>query len=870
GGLSDLFGASDLQAGGGLGAEGLGGLGTKGIGSGRSGYGSGVGRLGARGNGAVARVGESLVLGSLDKRVIQAVVKRHLNQIRYCYVRELNRRPDLRGKLTMRFMIGADGYVRQATVKTTSIQNDAVGDCVRGRLLRMRFPERPGGEMVMVSYPFLFSPDGSSDWGPSYDVVRTFPRGMLRTSNGARHDFRSTVHFDPRITTGADGTAEVSFVVSDAVTTFRISAEGVGGGHAGRVEEELHSTRPFALDVVLPTEVSFGDRVLMPVRLRNRTDDRLQVVLDTDLEAPLVAEDGTGNQSFGMPRADGRTTYVPVSVPDVAGEATVRVAAAADGLQDEVVHTVRVAPRGFPHRVTEAGELQRVARHTITIDDALPGSIDARLSLYPNPLSTLMDGMESMVGWPGGCFEQTSSTNYPNVLILRHLERTDRHGALQMDRTEVLRSGYERLVGYQVDSGGFETFGRGPGKEALSAYGLLQFADMRTVFSEVSPAMVERDVRYLLAARDGSGGYRASGASSHQWGAAPASLTNAFITWALLETGHLTDGTEVGLARQRAETESDPYALSLSVLALQHADPAAAEVAAGRLAAMQQADGSFVGAATSVVGSGGRDLLVETTALAVLALNRATGEAAGVRRGASWLASARRGHGWGATQATVLALKALDAVARQSADPHAGWVQVRVDGKAVGTLQWTGTETSGVQLDLASVLPAGTHEVELVAEVPLHEPVPYSLDATWRRDTPLDAPEAPLTLTTEWSATEVSLGSPVRLVARVQNVSDAEVASPIARIGLPAGVRAETRQLEALRAEGTIAFFETRPREVILYWEGFAPDQQTTVRLDLVSEVPGRFAAPPSVVHPYYDSDAKRWTAGAKLTIRPG
>jgi hypothetical protein len=77
-------------------ADGIGGLGTKGRGSGASGYGSGGGNFGAKGEGGIGRIGgDPIILGALDKSLIDAVIKRNMNQIRYCYQRELTKQPEL-------------------------------------------------------------------------------------------------------------------------------------------------------------------------------------------------------------------------------------------------------------------------------------------------------------------------------------------------------------------------------------------------------------------------------------------------------------------------------------------------------------------------------------------------------------------------------------------------------------------------------------------------------------------------------------------------------------------------------------------------------------------------------------------------------
>ena len=54
-------------------------------------------------------------------------------------------------------------------------------------------------------------------------------------------------------------------------------------------------------------------------------------------------------------------------------------------------------------------------------DTLVRGSLRAELRLYPSPLATLADGLQGMLREPHGCFEQTSSTNYPNVMALQYM-----------------------------------------------------------------------------------------------------------------------------------------------------------------------------------------------------------------------------------------------------------------------------------------------------------------------------------------------------------------------------------------------------------------------------------------------------------------
>jgi len=153
------LGSRGSGLGGGGSAEGLGGLGTKGSGSGRSGFGKGGGDFGAKGEGGLsARRGNPIIMGALDRSLIDEVIKRKMRQIRYCYQRELAKDPSMAGKVVIGFTIAGNGSVSKANVKSSTLGASTVEKCVVDRFYQMQFPEPKGGGIVLVSYPFIFSP----------------------------------------------------------------------------------------------------------------------------------------------------------------------------------------------------------------------------------------------------------------------------------------------------------------------------------------------------------------------------------------------------------------------------------------------------------------------------------------------------------------------------------------------------------------------------------------------------------------------------------------------------------------------------------------------------------------------------------------
>lgn len=133
-----------------------GGISTSGRGGGNSGY--GTGGLGGKVGVKVIPGGEGEAFsGTIDKEAIRRVIRANERIIRACYERELNRTPDLVGKLTVEFDIGEKGVVLRAAVKVNELGNRAVAECLTSRLKTWRFPEPPTNEVVTVAYPFAFS-----------------------------------------------------------------------------------------------------------------------------------------------------------------------------------------------------------------------------------------------------------------------------------------------------------------------------------------------------------------------------------------------------------------------------------------------------------------------------------------------------------------------------------------------------------------------------------------------------------------------------------------------------------------------------------------------------------------------------------------
>ncbi len=95
--------------------------------------------------------------GEPDMPRIQKLFQSRFAEVKRCYEAELQRHPDAKGKLTLRFTIVESGALRDVTVARSTFERPDVPSCVAEVVRRWRTPFRPS-DPVEVEYPFRFSP----------------------------------------------------------------------------------------------------------------------------------------------------------------------------------------------------------------------------------------------------------------------------------------------------------------------------------------------------------------------------------------------------------------------------------------------------------------------------------------------------------------------------------------------------------------------------------------------------------------------------------------------------------------------------------------------------------------------------------------
>lgn len=682
-----------------------------------------------------------------------------------------------------------------------------------------------------------------------------------------RRNFPETLFVEPALIVGGDGEARLTIPLADSITTWRISALANSvAGLLGSTDAGLRVFQDFFVDVAFPATLTRGDEYAVPVAVYNYLDRPQTVRLEVQ-QAEWLTVLGDANPTIQLAAGEVGGLRIPVRVNDV-GLHGLTVIARGETLSDGVERTVRVMPDGELFERAESGALEAEVTRTVQVPaEAVPGSGNVFVKLYPGVVSQVVDGMDGILQMPSGCFEQTSSTTWPNVLVAAYLATGENPDPEIMLRAmEYINTGYQRLLTFEVDGGGFEWFGQPPSHTVLTAYGLLEFTDMARV-RQVDEGMMARTRAWLIA-QQGADGHWIAARGFDETGQLtdPVSIT-AYVAFALAAAGER--GPSMALARDFLRGSVDQmgtYSLALTAnfLTAWGGDAALSGRVFDRLATAIEAQlDEDVGQhwetdeQTTTYGNG-PSAWIETTALATHALLVSRTHPQLAEKALAWLVTQKSpGGAWGSTAGTVWTIKSLLAAAGGGRDATAdATVRVLLDGVERGQFRIDGTNSDVMrQADLSAWLTPGAEQtvtLQVDGTAKLNYGVITRHYMPWAGPPPGDGP---LHIAVSYDRTTLSVDDTVTATVAISNDDAAYADMVMVDLGIPPGFDLVTADLEALRAAGTIARFETTQRQLILYFTRVEAGEPLTFTYRLVARDPVRAEAPPSRIYSYYNPE---------------
>jgi 5-hydroxyisourate hydrolase-like protein (transthyretin family) len=680
-----------------------------------------------------------------------------------------------------------------------------------------------------------------------------------------REYFPETFIFEPALITDAHGKATLSVMMPDAITTWRVTAFASSQvGELGSTLSQIRVFQDFFVDIDLPVALTKGDEISIPVALYNylprqqkirlvlEHDDWFEIIEDEELEATLAKDEVS-------------VVYFPIKVNKI-GYHSMLVRAYGEVKSDAIKRTISIVPDGKRFEQIISDRIEGDVSKTIAFPDNAIGEANAAfVKIFPGIYSQIVEGLDNLFQMPFGCFEQTTSVTYPNILILDYLRQTEQiKPEIEMAAEEYISIGYQRLLSFEVQSGGFSWFGDAPANRVLTAYGLMEFNDMAKVY-EIDERLITRTTQWLKDQQNKDGSWSPDEQYCHaeSWTRIQKNeiLPTAYICWALADIGE--QGSEVSRGLQflknNMKAAKDPYILALIANAFVAAEPKSettTEVLKELVAMAKEQDGAVYWESNipSVTFSRGNGADIEATGLATYALIKSGKYSDVVSKALTYLIRSKDARGvWYTTQGTVIALRSLVAALGGSAEEVDAQIAVALNGKEIKKLKITDENADLMhQIDLTEFLEK-TNEVSITVQGEgnfMYEIV-NAYYIPWK-ELPRPA-QPPFTINVDYDRTQLTINDMVDVDVEVRLNRAGTAQMVMVDLGIPPGFEVQTPSLNELVGK-KIQKYSLTPRQLIIYLDEVDSKKPVRLSYSIKAKYPIKAKIRASRVYEYYNT----------------
>ena len=679
-----------------------------------------------------------------------------------------------------------------------------------------------------------------------------------------RQFFPETWLWLPDLLTETDGTAQIDLNAPDSITTWRLHALSTSDNGVGIAESALLVFQEFFGEPDLPYAVTRGEQFPVRVQIFNYLDVEQLVrvelaeadwfdLLEEPVQEITVKANSVSLASFLIqPKKLGRNML----------EVTLRSPLRADAVRKELL----VEPEGTRRERIENGMIR--AGEKITLDANMPsyiveGSGKLLLSITPSLVAQTINGMDDLLNMPYGCGEQNMMFFSTDVEILRYLDATGQLAPeIRAKAEHFITCGYQRQLTYRRADGSFSAFGDSDqsGSLWLTAFVLNSFSGAQDVHT-IDETVLAEAASWIVDHQKDDGSWEPVGFIHHKemiGGMSGNFALTGFVTIALAEYGSAAqqalDKALQYLEDNVSSAQDDAYALAIAALAFARVgNDTAADAAIARLLEIAISDGD---------GIHWKPYPIETTAYAALAMiARENAQANGAIK---WLSLQQNSKGgFGSTQDTVMALKALMTAARtQSRNVNLTVVAKSADGTKLAEISVDPNNFDVLQI---AELPQ-TDTVELgakgIGEVRFQLVRRFNVfiaDETICRD---------MSLEVTYDANNVEVDDIVNVTAIVRYFGlMGSTGMMIVDVGVPTGFAVVQETLDALVDAGKVSKVEVAGRKVIFYVDEMAPGEARTLNFQVKARFPVRAIIPDSKAYLYYDPDVRAEAAGRNIAV---
>ncbi len=510
--------------------------------------------------------------------------------------------------------------------------------------------------------------DRDSDETENVEQIQQEVEKDIKTEENVRNVFLESLAFIPEVVTN-NGSAKLELPLSDNITTWNIQAVGNSkDGKLGFAKKSFKVFKEFFVDFSLPTNTVVTDNVSIPVTVYNYTENTLEVNLK------VVSNDwaniGEYEQVVSVPANATHMVYVALEIIK-AGTNTLRIESKSGDVSDIVEKTIKVNINGMKKEsVISSGSMEKELEQDILFkDEAISGTKKIKLKLYPSTISQIIENMESILEMPTGCFEQTSSSLYPDILVLKYLKENNLNSPeIEEKALKYISAGYQKLLTYEVSStkGGYSLYGDEPAEPVITAFGLMEMKDLAEVY-KVDENVIENMKEYLFEEQNINGSFNYD--STYIGGASTTDevAMNAYIIWALSEVcpDDKRLNKSINYLEGKLDSTKDNYTLALIANAYSNVNHKDTKKVIDKLMDKVISVDNETAYVESITrdywGSYGNRQNIQTSALTSLALTKEKSNPKTNLALINYIIQSKDTKGtWYNTQSTILALKAIN------------------------------------------------------------------------------------------------------------------------------------------------------------------------------------------------------------------
>jgi len=701
-----------------------------------------------------------------------------------------------------------------------------------------------------------------------------------------RSYFPEALYINPQIITDQNGVASISIPMADSITTWRMAMlASTTHGALGSGTGSLKVFQDFFVDLDLPVTLTQGDRVDIPVAVYNYAGTKGNVKLQLQPGDWFSLPDDVPEKTLAVDPERVGSSHFNLEAKRI-GKFKLTLSARMTGAADRadiVVREIEVIPNGREQNLVFNGRLETAVQHELNFPTAaIPDAGALIVRLYPGPLSQVIEGMDAILRMPGGCFEQTSSSTYPNVLALDYMKRIQKLTPEVHAKAEgFIANGYQRLLTFEVPGGGFSWFGNAPANKILTAYGLMEFSDMAKVH-DVDPKVIQRTQQWLAAQQQADGSWKPDASFINEGATnrfnSDALRITAYIAWSLENTGY--QGVPIEKAKQFVQShmndKTDSYTLAvLTNFAADYGKDREFTNRAMQLLAdarTEKDEQAWWSAQETGVYGRGASAAVETTGLAVQALLKGGGASGTASKALSYIAAKKDASGtWGTTQATIMALRALLLSTEKGAADVRGTVEISLNGKPVQKLTLTPENNDLLHQFVFKEIDAKINKVDIrfTGKGGLAYQVVGRYFVPWSEKTAGE----PLSIGVVYDRTHLAQDDIVTATATVKNNLSKTANMVMVDLGIPPGFDLLTEDLQdyqeksAGRKGGRLEKFNLTATQSILYFDSIAAGDTITLHFRLRAKYPIRARTFQSRVYEYYDPEVNSVARPVQLEV---